>query len=179
MTLSEVEKSQIIDRVSKKAGDNEEISISCAQGTLTALQEEFNLPGGEDMVKAASFMPGIASRDETCGAVVAGLMALGMVLGRGRLSDPGYNTPEGKAKFFKGRERAYRFCEEFKREIGSTMCGDIRMKIFGRKYNTFNPEEFEQLVADGAQKKCRVAPEAAARIAAGIILEAQEEDARI
>lgn len=174
--LSECAKEEILDRVAKKAGDNEEISISCAQGTLTALQEEFNLPGGEDMVKAATFMPGIASRDETCGAVVAGLMALGMVFGRGRLYDPSYNTTEGKAKFFKNRERAYRFCEDFKRELGSTMCGDIRMKIFGRKYNTFNPDEFEQLVADGAQKKCRVPPEAAARIAARIILEAKEEE---
>lgn len=165
----------VSDRVSEKAGDYEEISISCAQGTMAALQEEFGLPGGADMLKAMTFMPGIASRDETCGAVVAALAALGMVMGRGKLSDPDYSTPEGKAAFFKSRERAYRFCEEFKQEMGSTMCGDIRKRLFGRTYNTFIPAEFEQLVADGAQKKCRVPPETAARIAAAIILEAKQE----
>ena len=178
MAQSEAEKQELIAGVSKKAGDYEEVSISCAQGTLVALTEEFNLPGGEAMVAAMSFMPGLASRDETCGAMVAGLAVLGMVNGRNKLSDPSYGTPEGKAEFFKSRERAYRFCEEFKKEMGSTMCGDIRKRLFGRTYNTFIPEEFEQLVADGAQKKCRVPPEAAARIAASIILEVQEEDAR-
>jgi C_GCAxxG_C_C family probable redox protein len=171
MAPSDTQRQARLERVAEKAGDYEEVAISCAQGTLVALTEEFGLPGGDDMVKAMSFMPGMASRDETCGALVAGLAILGLVMGRGKLSDPEYNTPQGKAAFFKSRELAYRFCEEFKQQMGSTMCGDIRKKLFGRTYNTFIPAEFEQLVADGAQKKCRVPPETAARIAAAIILE--------
>ena len=170
MDLS-TEEQAFIDKVAAKAGDYEAEAISCAQGTLVALMEEFNLPCTEQMVSAMSFMPGMASRDETCGAMVAGLAVLGMLNGRSKLSDPSYSTPEGKAAFFKSREQAYRFCEEFKQKIGSTMCGDIRRSLFGRTYNTFIPEEFEQLVADGAQQKCRAPAEAAARIAASIILE--------
>ena len=177
MALSNTERQELLERVSRKGGDYEAISICCAQGTLVALLEEFDLPCTEQMVSAMFFMPGMASRDETCGALVAGLAVLGMVNGRCKLSDPSYDTPEGKAAFFKSRERAYRFCEEFKKEMGSTMCGDIRRKLFGRTYNTFIPEEFEQLVADGAQEKCRVPVGAAARIAASIILEVQEEEA--
>jgi len=175
MALSETEKQELLERVSTKGGEYEAIAISCAQGTFVALTEEFDLPCTEEMVGAMSFMPGMASRDETCGALVAGLAVLGMVNGRSKLADPSYNTPEGKAAFFKSRERAYRFCEEFKKEMGSTMCGDIRRKLFGRTYNTFIPEEFEQLVADGARDKCRAPVGAAARIAASIILEVQEE----
>jgi len=65
--LSEIERSQIIDRVVKKAGDYEEESISCAQGTMAALQEEFDLPGGTDLlVKATTFMPGLAKGGVNC-----------------------------------------------------------------------------------------------------------------
>ncbi len=178
MALSDTERQELLERVSTKAGDYEGISISCAQGTLVALLEEFDFPRTEELVGAMSFMPGMGSRDETCGALVAGLVVLGMVSGRSKLSDPSYNTPKGRAAFFKSRERAYRFCEEFKKEMGSTMCGDIRRRLFGRTYNTFIPEEFEQLVADGAREKCRAPAGAAARIAASIILEVKDEDAQ-
>jgi len=169
--LSEGRKEKILDRVAKKAGDYEEVSISCCQGTLAALQEEFTLDGGEDVIKAATFMPGIASRKETCGAVVGGLMALGLVLGRDKIKDPEPNTPEAKEQMLKLREKAWRFCEEFKKEFGSTMCGDIRPRIMGRDYNSMDPIERQQFLDDGGPKKCRVPPEKAARIAASIILE--------
>ena len=117
--LSETEKEKILDRVAKKAGDYEESAISCSQGTLAALQEEFNMGGGSDVIKAAIFMPGIASRKETCGAVVGGLMALGLKFGRDKIRDPEPNTPEGREELFKLREKAWRFCEEFKKEFGA------------------------------------------------------------
>ena len=63
--LPQKEKEKILDRIAKQAGDYEEVSISCSQGTLAALQEGFNLGGGVDVIKAAAFMPGIAGRKET------------------------------------------------------------------------------------------------------------------
>ena len=169
--LSEGSKEEILDRAAKRAGDYEELSINCAQGTLAALQEEFNLGGGKDILKAATFMPGLVSRKETCGAVIGGLMALGLAFGRDKLYDPDYRTPEGMEKSWKNKRRVWRFCEEFKKEFGSTMCGDIRPKIMGREYNTMEPEEVKQFLEDGGTKKCRVPPEKAAQIAAEIILE--------
>ena len=169
--LSESEKEKILDRVAKRAGDYEEVSISCCQGTFAALQEEFNLGGGKEVIKAATFMPGIAGRKETCGVVVGGLMALGLKFGRDKIKDPEPNTPEGNAEMFKLREKAWRFCEEFKKEFGSTMCGDIRPQIMGRDYNSMDPVDRQQFLNDGGPKKCRVPPEKAARIAASIIIE--------
>jgi C_GCAxxG_C_C family probable redox protein len=168
---SEHRKEKILDQVAKKAGDYEEVSISCSQGTLYALQEEFKLGGGEDLIKAATFMPGIASRKETCGAVVGGLMALGLVFGRDRVNNPDPNTPEAMEEVFKFRQKAWRFCEEFKKELGSTMCGDIRLKIMGRDYNSMDPVDRQQFLDDDGPRKCRVPPETAARIAAKILLE--------
>ena len=164
-------KDEILDRVAKKAGDYEEVSVSCSQGTLEALKEEFELSAGEDVIKAATFMPGIAGRRETCGAVIGGLMALGLAFGTDKIRNPEPSTPEEKEKMYECREKAWRFCEEFKKEFGSTMCGDIRPQIMGREYNPMDPKERQQFLDDGGAKKCRVPPEKAARIAASIILE--------
>jgi C_GCAxxG_C_C family probable redox protein len=165
---------EIINRVAKKAGDYEELSVNCAQGTLQALQEEFNLEG-TSILKAACWLPGLASRKETCGALLGGLMALGLAFGRGSLNDPSYQTPEGGRKYWENKKRAWRFCEAFRQEFDSTMCGDIRPKIMGRDYDTINPEEVKQFIADGGAKKCRLPAEKAAQIAAKIILDESAE----
>lgn len=169
--LSKSSKEEILARVARKAGDYEELSVNCAQGTLTALQEEFDLGGGKDVLKAATFMPGIMSRKETCGAVIGGLMALGLAYGRDRLYDLEWRTPEANEVMFRLRNKVWRFCEAFKQEFGSTMCGDIRPKIMGRDYDTMDSEERRQFLEDGGAKKCRVPPEKAAGIAAEILLE--------
>lgn len=98
-------------------------------------------------------------------------MALGLAFGRDKINDPEPDTAEAREEMLRFREKAWRFCEEFKKEFGSTMCGDIRPKIMGREYNTMDPKERQQFLDDGGAKKCRVPPEKAARIAASIILE--------
>ena len=55
------------------------------------------------------------------------------------------------------------------------MCGDIRAQIMGRDYDTMNPQELEEFIADGGVKKCRLPAETAARIASEIILEASAD----
>lgn len=167
-------KDESINQVTKKAGDYEELSLNCAQGTLQALQEEFNL-GNSSVLKAASWMPGLVSRKETCGALLGGLMALGLAFGRDSLHHPSYQTPQGMRRYWENKKRAWRFCEAFRQEFGSTMCGDIRPQIMGKDYDTMNPEELEQFIADGGAKKCRLPAEKAAQIAAEIISAATQD----
>lgn len=164
-------KEERIARVSTKAGDYEEMSVNCAQGTLAALQEEFGFEGGKELLKAATFFPGLMSRKETCGALLGGLMAMGLAYGRDKLFDPAWSTPEANAEMFKYRQKAFRYCEAFKEHFGSTQCGVVRPLIMGRDYDTMKAEERAQFLADGGKKKCRVPCETAARIAAEILLE--------
>lgn len=169
--MTEQEKEKLLARVMKKAGDYEEISISCCQGPLVALQEEFNLGGGEEVIKAGTFMPGVASRGETCGAILGGLMALGLKFGKDRVhsADTG---PEERKQTLVWREKAWRFCEQFKKEMQSTMCADIKLRIMdGERYDSMDVEDRERFIKDGGPKKCRVPAETAARIAALILLE--------
>ena len=162
-----------IARASTKAGDYEEMSVNCAQGTLAALQEEFGLEGGKELLKAATFFPGLMSRKETCGALLGGLMALGLAYGRDKLFDPAWATEEANREMFRFRQKAWRYCEAFKEAFGSTQCGVIRPLLMGRDYDTMKPEDRTQFLADDGKRKCRVPCETAARIAAGILLEVE------
>ena len=156
---------EIVNRVAQKAGDFEELFESCAQGTLFALQEEFNL-GSSLVLKAATAMPGIALRGETCGAVVGSLMVLGMLYGR--------EKPEDQEGFVRTLKAARKFCAAFEGEFGSLMCNDIHPSLLGRAYNFVDPAEAEAFKKAGGYKICRTPPEKAARIVAEIILSQRE-----
>jgi len=165
---------EILEGVAKKAGDNLERSINCARSTLAALQEEFELGGGEDLLNAATFMPGIVSRKETCGAVIGGLMALGLVYGRLNTQDPDWGSLEAEKERFRLKEKARRFCDVFEKELGSTQCGFLLPKIMGpefEEYDGTDSKERQRFLEHGGAEKCRVPPETAARIAASIMLE--------
>jgi C_GCAxxG_C_C family probable redox protein len=151
-----------LDRLEQKAGDYEELFGSCAQGTLLALQEEFGL-GNEQTLKAATAMPGIALRGETCGAVVAAIMSLGMAFGRER--------PDDFAAVQKTTSAARKLCRRFEEEFGGCNCRDVQHHIFGRSFTLTDPKEQMEFVAADASRKCRAPAGKAARIAGEIILD--------
>lgn len=151
-----------LDQLAQKAGDYEELFGSCAQGTLKALQEHFNL-GDASSLKAATAMPGIALRGETCGAVIGAIMALGMALGR--------DKPEDQAALQRTIGAAREFCRQFEVEYGSCNCSDIHQKIFGRSFDLADPKEQQEFAKAEAIKKCRGPVEKAAGIAGAIILD--------
>jgi len=151
-----------LDALEKKTGDYEELFASCSQGTLLALQEHFNL-GNADVLKAATAMPGMALRGETCGAVVAGMMALGLAFGR--------EKPDDLAAVSRTTAACRKLCKRFETEFGSCNCRDVQHHIFGRSFNLTDPREGMEFVKANAIKKCRLPAERAARITGELILE--------
>lgn len=156
------EKENILNRLEEKAGDYQELYGNCAQGALLALQEQFNL-GDRQTLKAATAMPGIALRGETCGAVIGAMMALGMALGR--------EKPEDYEGFQKALSVSRKLCRRFEAELGSSLCREVQHKLFGRSFDLVNPEDLREFIATGASQKCRVPSGRAARIAGEIILD--------
>jgi len=155
-----------LDRLERRAGDYEELYGSCAQGTLLALQEEFSL-GDKQTLKAATAMPGIALRGETCGAVIGAIMALGMALGREKPDD--FDAVQRTTK------AARKLCRRFEQEFGGCNCREVQHRIFGRSYNVADPAESMEFIKAGAAQKCRAPAEKAARIAGELILDNLEK----
>lgn len=153
---------ELLRQLEQKVKEYLEISGNCAQTSFLALQKQFGLDDGS-ILKALTVFPGIALRGETCGAVVGCLMALSLVYGRERLDDW-----EG---YIRSLRPGRRFCRNFEKELGSTMCGDILESQFGRRYNLADPAEAAEWEKAGAQEKCSAVVSKAVRIAAEIIIE--------
>jgi C_GCAxxG_C_C family probable redox protein len=143
----------------------------CAQATFLAIEEVFGLDGGP-IAKALTPIPGIAERGETCGAVVGSLMAIGLVFGRDNMEDWG----AWRAALVPSRA----FCARFEKEFGSTMCGDLLEKHFGKRYNLADPVELAEYQAakPGPAQVCGGFVRKAARIASEIILDTKSAQVR-
>ncbi len=82
----------------------------CSEAVLKAIRDAFEAPFPEEVVKLASGFPvGIGGAGCTCGAVVGGVMALGMIFGRSAPGDRRVNRAMALAKelhdFFKSNHR--------------------------------------------------------------------------
>ncbi len=160
-------RAEILDEIGEKAGDYEVLWQSCAQGTLAALQEGFDL-GGEEVLKAATAMPGIALRGETCGAVIGSIMALSLAFGR--------NNPDDFKSLQSAMSAARKFCRQFEEEFGSCNCRDVQLKIFGRTFNFWDASGLAEFKEAEGYEKCRMPVGKAARIASRLILDLQEKE---
>jgi C_GCAxxG_C_C family probable redox protein len=163
---NEPSREERLERLERSAGDYVELYGSCAQGTLLALQEEFRL-GDARTLKAATAMPGIALRGETCGAVIGAIMALGMVLGREKHDDV--------ASVQRAIRAARKLCGRFEKEFGGCNCRDVQHRIFGRSFNLADSNDLNEFVKSDAARKCRMPAGRAARFAGELIMDAREK----
>ena len=173
----EVSKEEILERVEQKAAAYTKQYHSCSQCSLLALQQEFNLPGGSAVLKAAGFMGGGTARmGNMCGALVGAMLALGLAAGRERIEDPLYPDEIDEAS---GQPRRLEFARKlfqgFVQENGAWMCRDLQTRLFGRSYDLHNPEEQAKFQEAGSSEKCPQLVGRGARLAAEILLAMKAE----
>ncbi|MFX0197489.1 MAG: C-GCAxxG-C-C family protein [Candidatus Hodarchaeota archaeon] len=168
--LSKDEKERLIKVIEQEAHDNEVLFWGCSQAVLGALQRHFNLGNSETFKAATAFAGGVGRSREACGALLGGVMAIGLVYGRAKFED-GKVCME-QPEFLEALVRASRLCDRFKEKFGSLRCGDIRISIRGddyREYTRYNTlENFKD------HDKCGDVTGPAARLAAEIILQPTE-----
>ena len=158
---SEASRDEVLKKIAERAQQILLKSGNCAQTAFLVLKEQFDLEDGK-ILKALTPFPGIALRGETCGAVVGSLMAIGLVFGRDNIDDmPGY---------LRSLPPARKFCRQFEKDHGSTMCGSILEAKLGKKYNLANAIESAEYLASGGPKTCAGVVASAVRIAAEIIM---------
>ena len=104
--------------VAEKAIRYEKAFHCCSQATLLALQEALGLEDALALKAASSLCGGVALSGNTCGALSAGVMVMGMKLGRGDLK-------EGFASVMKAMLPANKLVKWFQAEYGTTVCHDI------------------------------------------------------
>lgn len=173
--LSDAAKEELLKRVEEKAAYYMHNYGGCGQCILRALQEELSLPGGPAVLKAAGFTNlGIALTQNLCGALLGGVMAMGLACGREDFSDTIYPQPEIVDEIY-GMPRSLMlirgFYQRFIQEFGSATCRDLQIRIFGRSFETIVVEEEEKFHMAGGHTACVDLVKKAARMAAETILE--------
>jgi len=159
----------LVEEIRRKAHWYDQYS-GCSQSVLLALQEGLNI-GNQASFKAATVLSGgVARQGETCGALLGGLMALGLVSGRERMED--------FEQYVQATNVANEICDEFKRRLEkefrfrepleSTLCRELQTKIYGRSFNFLDPAEREAFLEagghsdEGCYKVCGIAAEVTA-----------------
>lgn len=171
--LSEEEKQEILDRVERKAAAYDYEFSGCGQMVLLALQQEFKLAKGMTVFKALTFggraTSGIGG---TCGALIGGVLALGLASGRDTLEDTIWPNPQdkGESGFPKSVETVREFYGKFLGQFGSYQCRDIQATLIGKSFDPENVEESLKFEHEGGREACSQCAGKVARLTAQALL---------
>lgn len=89
---------------------------NCAQSVLLAFADKIDIPKEELFKLASGFGGGMGNTEATCGAICGAALAVGYL----------HNRQEELSKFAAGR-----VFEEFKKQVGATICGEIKGSVTG------------------------------------------------
>jgi C_GCAxxG_C_C family probable redox protein len=157
-------RSEILDRVQRRAEENNFVLKNCAQATALALLEEFGL-GTMEFIKALSPFPGIGGTGEICGGITGSLIAFGLYFGSDDRLD--------RAAIGRTIGIAQQFMERFEGQLGSRHCADIIETVtIGHRLNPGESEQAMMMFAsEKGFEKCSLVPGIGARLAAGAIID--------
>ncbi|MDO8670361.1 MAG: C-GCAxxG-C-C family protein [Dehalococcoidia bacterium] len=118
---------------------------SCAPSVLQVMQEFYGLNDDNLAKTALAFGGGIARRQSECGALVGGVMALGLKLGTGVTIE---RTTEDEAARKKLYQEANDLYDAFKRDFGEAFCLELTGHDFSK------PGGYETYRADAIARAC-------------------------
>lgn len=165
------DKQKLLDKIEREAAQHERELHACGRSALMALALNLNLMD-ENCINATlrAAIPlsgGIAGTRNHCGALLAGIMAIGLATVK---SDPRKDTVEERKAAMAASKRLYR---RFEKEIGHVRCFDIREVGLGRSFDTSDPGELKRFEEAGGFVFCSSVVGKAARMAAEIILRSE------
>ncbi|MFC2002219.1 C-GCAxxG-C-C family protein [Chloroflexota bacterium] len=168
--MSQEERELLLSKIEQHAHDYEVKYWGCSQAVLYTLQQDLQLSDGGAFKAASPFAGGVARMREVCGALLGGVMAIGLVYGRTEF-EAGKVALE-QPDCVESMVRASKFGERFKEKFGCLRCGDVQAVIHGPDFKPhvrFTVKSFEE------HAKCGEVTGPAARLAAEIILAPREQ----
>lgn len=122
-TIAQATRLKLLDVIAQSAFSNLRAYSNCCRSTLWAIQTHIRVADPGTIQACSTMSGGIAGTGETCGAVLGGLMAIGLALG----SD-GYHHVE---RDLQARTAARTFVASFTQIIGSTRCYGVQESLIG------------------------------------------------
>jgi len=151
-------KSEFTEEIKKRTFDLEMKNHGCAQVVVQAFLDVIEEENRPVSMAASPFAAGLALTGNNCGAVVGGLMVLGLVFGR-------KDVNEGMAGILEGIKPMRKFVKYFEEKHTHLNCCDITGT------NLANPEKATAYFDAGGLEKCATMMADAAEFVADIIYE--------
>lgn len=179
--LLDDEDKKLIAKIGKAARDYQYEFRGCAQTTLKALQENLGIKGSDTFKAASALAGGIASKGKgSCGALVGGVLALGLEFGRADFAEDGppRRRGVGVSNFKVAYDLSGELYESFKKVyFGEIICNEIQKHVYGAPVTGAVSSDPDIIKAkeDGVYwsmiaEEARWVTEVAARLTAEIIL---------
>ncbi len=158
-----------VKEIGRKALEYDKYS-GCSQSVLLALQEAFGIGDHESFKAATVLSGGVARKGETCGALLGGLLALGLVVGREDITDTQTYRDAMKPsdEIIKEFQKRLQETFRFKEPLENTICRDIQKCIYGESYDLTDPVSYKAFLDAGGHSDlgcplvCAVATEVTA-----------------
>ncbi len=139
-----------VKEIGRKALEYDKYS-GCSQSVLLALQEAFGIGDLESFKAATVLSGGVARMGETCGALLGGLLALGLVVGREDITDTqAYRDAMlPSVEIIKEFQQRLQETFGFSEPLENTICRDIQKRIYGESYDLTNPVSYKAFLDAG------------------------------
>ena len=153
----------LLDAIEKAAHDIERDFHGCSRCVLKPLQDHLKIGDNLSLKASTPLAAGVALRGETCGAILGGLLAIGMVTAGEDFKDANALTNSLASGF--------RFARKVEKAFGTTNCTRIQTDRLGQFYSLADPEQYEAFIHAGGYDTCSEVVGKVARMAAEFILD--------
>jgi C_GCAxxG_C_C family probable redox protein len=146
---------------------------ACSQCTLLAIMDAMDKRDSKVFQASFGFAGGIASLSKTCGALSAGIMAISMEYGR----ELGNLTTQSEDDRQKCMQMVRDLHDQFTQEYGDIQCSSVHQQIFGRTFDQWDKNEFQEFLRLGGHlDKCTAVVGNVARWTVEIILDNSQDE---
>ena len=168
------EKQERIEKAAKAAYEFQCRDDVCSRSTLAGLAEVFDFIPECLVTASASLCGGTGSASGSCGAYCAGLLAVGLKYNASIAQEQA--APDDDVFGATTAPRFSEFRDRFKSQFGTVLCPEIHKKLFGKAYQLDTPEGQQAFFKlEGHVERCGTVVAAAARLAAEMILEGEDQ----
>jgi len=165
--LEEISREELLDKIEEAAHNYEREFHGCSRCVFKSLQDHFDIGDGPSVKASTPLAAGVAMRGETCGALIGGLLAVGMVTADEDLRDVNALNNSLAAGF--------RLARRVEKEFGTTSCTKIQTDKLGRYFSLADPEQYRAFIEAGGYVECPKVVGRIARITAEFILDYLEK----
>ena len=159
---------QLLNKIEEAAHGYEKEFHGCSRCVFKALQDHLDLGDGVSLKASTPLAAGVAMRGETCGALLGGLLAVGIATAKEELEDSN--------ALINSLGAGFRLARKVEKEFGTTNCSKIMTEKLGQFYSLADPEQYKAFTEAGGYVECPKVVAKIARMTAEFILDYREKE---